>query len=106
MCPWTPLTLQSANASISTLQPQAMQISRHSLAWWAHNLLKVNKTRDDTAQAHTEEEEEEYKAQAHTHIQRHMNNTWSEMISCFPCFFFLLLLFGSYKQYGITLITL
>ena len=38
---------------------------------WAHNLLLLNRTRD-----------------AEIHIQRHMNNTWSEMVSCFPCFAF------------------
>ena len=36
-------------------------------------LLDVNRTRDKIAQAYT-------------HTQRHMNNAWSEMVSCSSCF--------------------
>ena len=43
-----------------------------SLASMAHNLLEVNKTRGDIAQART-------------HTQMHMNNAWSEMVSSTPC---------------------
>jgi hypothetical protein len=48
-----------------------------SLAWWAHNMLDINRTRDNIAQAYT-----------HKCTQRHMNNAWSEMVSCSPCFAF------------------
>ena len=60
-----------------------------------HISLKINKTRDEIAQAYT-------------HTQRRVNNAWSEIVSCSPCFAFIafLLFIGSYTQYGITLIRL
>ena len=66
-----------------------------SLAWWAHNLMKANKTGDEIAQAYTP-------------TQRHVNNGWSEMISCSPCFGFHCFSYflGAYKQYGIIFIPL
>ena len=43
-------------------------------------------------------------AQAYT--QRHMKNTWSEIISCSRCFgFYYYFLFGSYTQGGIIFIS-
>ena len=45
------------------------------LAWWAHILLDINRTREKIAQTYT-------------HTQRHMNNIWNEMVLCFPCFAF------------------
>ena len=38
-------------------------------------ILDINRTRDKIAQAYT-------------HTQRHMNNAWSEMVSCSLCFVF------------------
>ena len=58
---------------------KAIKSLNTSLAWWAHNLLKVNMTRDESTQAYT-------------HTQRHMNNAWSEMMSCSLCFVFLVFL--------------
>ena len=40
-----------------------------SLAWWTHNLLEFDRSADEIAQAYT-------------CTQKHMNNVWSEMISC------------------------
>ena len=58
------LNIHSANSN-------AIKSLGTSLAWWAHNLL---------------ESIEDKIAQAQTLIQRHMNNAWSEMVSCSHCF--------------------
>ena len=76
MRPWTPPTLRSFITPI----PQdplrnlnAIKSLGTSLAWWAHHLLDINKTRAKMTQAYR-------------HTQRHMNNSWSEMFLCSLCF--------------------
>lgn len=53
--------LHNANPSKSSPQPQSNQISRYLLAWWIHNLLEVNRSIDEIAQAYLQ-------------TQRHINN--------------------------------
>ena len=99
MRPRTPPMLQSFEVPIPQdplCNLKAIRSLGTSFAWWAHNLLEVNRARDEIAQAYT-------------HTQMHMNNVWSEMVSCSPffCLFIVFLhFFGSYKQYGITHIPL
>ena len=53
-------------------------------------LLEVSCTREEIAQAYI-------------HTQRHPNNAWSEIISCFSCFIFIysFIIYNSYIHYGI-----
>jgi hypothetical protein len=70
-------TIQGSNDDDHALKAKALvnPTIRKVKSSLGTNLLEVNMTRDEIAQAYT-------------YTQRHMNDAWSEMVSCSPCFAF------------------
>ena len=71
----TPPMLQSSKAPTSQdslCNLRAIKSLDTHLHAWAHNLMEVNKTRDEIAQSRI-------------HTQRYMNNVWNDMVSLTPC---------------------
>ena len=69
-----------------------------NLLVYTPNVFEINRINDEIAQACT-------------YTQRHMNNAWSMMLSCSPCFafswpFLYYFFLGSHKQYRINVIPL